>query len=176
MSAPAKLFLLAAVGWGIAASHALSPPEPARAATPAPAGDERWLVSFTAPGGGLRQADHRLVPVTVQATPVVGLAVFVGGWAGHLVSMNVGADGFAVIVWPVGRRVVDGRFVTSSAGGEAVTALRFRPGRLGVAEGEVVESSDGYDIPGTPASMRLVNAETLVIEFSGGSMELERIR
>src|SRR5712692_7771973 len=57
------LFAWGLVGWGLAASHALPPPEAARAAAPTPTADERWLAAYTAPGGGLIQVDHRLVPV-----------------------------------------------------------------------------------------------------------------
>jgi hypothetical protein len=67
MSTRAKLVMLALVawglvGWGLAASHALPHPQAARAAAPTPTADERWLVAYTAPGGGLVRVDHRLVP------------------------------------------------------------------------------------------------------------------
>jgi hypothetical protein len=56
-------FAWAHMGWGLAAWSALPPPEAARAAAPTPTADERWLVAYTAPGGGLVQVDHCLVPV-----------------------------------------------------------------------------------------------------------------
>jgi hypothetical protein len=67
MNTRAKLYLLALfawslVGWGLAASSTVPPPEAARAAAPTATPDERWLVTYTAPGGGLVQVDHRLVP------------------------------------------------------------------------------------------------------------------
>src|SRR5262245_14926843 len=67
MSTRTRLYLLVLfawglIGWGLAASHALPPPEAARAAAPTPTADERWLVSYAAPGGGLIQTDHRLIP------------------------------------------------------------------------------------------------------------------
>jgi len=66
--ARAKLYLLALFAWGflgrgLAASSAVRQPEAARAAAPTPTADERWLVAYTAPGGGLVQVDHRLTPV-----------------------------------------------------------------------------------------------------------------
>jgi hypothetical protein len=51
------------IGWALMAWHALPQPQAVRAAPPTPMADERWLVAYAVPGGGLIQVDHRLVPV-----------------------------------------------------------------------------------------------------------------